>query len=406
MTKRRIYLSKLGFVFVVAISLLAGWYLGFKGYRLVVSPEEVQIINREPPSTVEVADFSLFWRTLDLLESKYYESGQLDGQKVLYGAIKGAVDSVDDPYTAFFTPEENKEFKNSLSGSYEGIGAQLGYIDHQLVIVAPLKDSPAEAAGIREGDAILEVEGESTTDWTLAKAVSKIRGEGGTIVSLTLGRRMEGKDQLEVVEIEVPREEIQIPTVSLSWRDDIAIVRIFRFGENIRSEWESVVEEVKEKDASGIVLDVRNNPGGYLEGALIVGSEFFSTGQIVLRQSAEGQIRGLGLDHSGKLTRTPLVVLVNGGSASASEIIAGAIQVRDRGKLVGGKTFGKGTVQEAIELEEGAGLHVTVADWLLPDGTSIHNQGLDPDFKVKPSEEEVGKKVDVQLEKALEILSK
>ena len=404
MPARSSYLRRLSLIIALLTALLLGWYLGYQGYGLSFSWGKVQVINREPPSGTETdLDLSLFWRVLGLLENKYYDPSRLRGTDLLYGAVSGLVGSLNDPYTVFFTPEENKEFKQSLAGTYEGVGAQLGFLDHQLVIVAPLKNSPAERQGVKAGDAILEVDGVSTQGWSLAKAVASIRGEKGSEVNLKLGRQ-QGEDGVVQINLTIKREEIKIPCVALEWPENkIAHLTLYRFGEDLQAEWAKAVSRIQEKGAEGLVLDVRNNPGGYLNGALIVGSEFFSEGNIVLKRAA-GKTQEMGLDHKGKLTNIPLVVLVNEGSASASEIVAGAIQIRKRGMLVGGQTFGKGTVQEALDLDGGAGLHITVSDWLLPNGESIDGKGLLPDVEVELTDEDVSRGEDPQLKKAIELL--
>jgi len=382
--------------------LSTGWYLGYTGYQLSIRGHGVNVIKQGIMS--RNLDLTLFWEVVQVLEDQYYDSSRLVAKDLLYGAIAGMVDSLDDPYTVFYTPEENKDFKDSLSGVYEGIGAELGFKEHQLVVVAPLEGSPAEMAGLRSGDMLLEVEGESTQDWSLTKAVTMIRGEKATEVNFLVGRADVQNDEIEVLNIKVRREEIALPSVNLKWENNVAVVRLYRFGGDIKKVWQETVSEIIKENAEGVVLDLRGNPGGYLEGALVVGAEFFSDGEIAYRQEADGRKQSLGLDHKGQLTEIPVVVLVDGGSASSSEIVAGAIQARDRGTLVGEKTFGKGTVQEALDLGAGAGLHVTAAKWLLPDGQSIDGDGLAPDVIIERSEQEVEEGRDSQMEKAIELV--
>ncbi|MBU0708297.1 S41 family peptidase [Patescibacteria group bacterium] len=401
---RRAGFRTLGLVLVILATLLLGWYLGYKGYYLSFSQSKIRVVNREPPADLEKQlDLTLFWKVINVLEEKYLRFSDVSSEDLLNGAISGMVESLQDPYTAFFTPAENEEFKSSLAGVYEGIGAQLGFSDHQLVVIAPLKGSPAEEVGVQSGDSILEVDGESTQGWSLAEAVSNIRGEKGTEVELTLGRTESGSSDAEMVRVKIARRTIKIPSLALEWEEnDIAVVKLYRFGEDIYGEWESAVSKILGNNAKGVIIDVRNNPGGYLEGAVIVASEFFARGDIVLKRDVGGRIEHSKVDHKGRLLTEPLVVLINEGSASASEIVAGAIQARERGTLVGKKTFGKGTVQEALDLQGNAGLHVTVSDWLLPDKKSVDGEGLTPDVEVELTDEDVAKGEDPQLQRALE----
>lgn len=397
---RRFHLKALGFILILILTFSAGFVVASKGLGS----------STETPATGECFDLSLFWKVYDLLNKNYLRKEEILRDNLLYGAISGMVNSLGDPYTGFYTPEANTDFKESLDGLYEGIGAQLGFRDSQLVIVSPLPGSPAEEAGIRAGDAILQVDGEVTSGWSLPKAVSEIRGEDGTAVILTISR--DGKQDFEV---KIIRERIKVPNVTLEWEEgNIAYLKIFRFGTDIREDWDKIVSQITQpaspaggshsRPIAGIILDIRGNPGGLLDGAVYLASEFFEKGVVVKRKLASGKIEDFTVDHEGKLTKVPVVVLINEGSASASEILAGSLKVRGRAKLVGVKSFGKGTVQEPYELEGGTGLHITTAEWLLPDGSSIEEVGLEPDVVVEMTEEDVKSGRDPQLEKAIELL--
>jgi len=343
-------------------------------------------------------DFSLFWDVWQRLEKSYLNKKALDPQNMYWGAIKGMVESLGDPYTVFLPPSDNKQAKEDLSGEFEGVGIQLGYKDSQLAVVAPLKGTPAWAAGVKAGDLILKIDDKETTGITLPEAVKLIRGPKGTKVKLTLLHEGE-KEPYEAV---IVRDKITVPSVELEFVDNIAYLKLTRFGDNTGDKWEKAVGEILAKNGvKGIILDLRDNPGGYLSGAIFIASEFLDKGVVVQQEGASGVKETFSVNRQGKLTKIKLVILVNGGSASASEIVAGALQDYGRAKIVGEKTFGKGTIQEAQELEGGAGLHVTTARWLLPKGRSIDKEGIKPDVEVKDNPKT---EVDEQLEKALKLV--
>lgn len=389
------------------------------GYRLGEYQQRQKINQRfNPPLTQtnfssstedETIDFSLFWDVWDKLEEKYIEKKKIEAKKMLYGAIKGMVSSLDDPYTFFLTPEENKRSKDDLQGKFEGIGAQLGLKDKRIIIVAPLKNSPAAKAGLRSGDYINKVDGQSTANWTLNDAVSKIRGPKKTKVVLTIEREKKEKDY------SIIRDEIKVPSVELSFeKNNIAYLKVNQFGDNTYDEWDQAVAEIltqnKRDSIKGIILDLRDNPGGYLEGAVYLGSEFLPKGKLIVRQeSTTYGNKNYFSQRDGQLQQFPLVILVNKGSASASEILAGALHDHNKATLVGEKTFGKGSVQEALDLKEGSGLHLTVAKWILPNGDWINGKGIEPEIKIENTIKEgntLMREDDKQLEKAIKILLK
>ncbi len=356
-------------------------------------------------------DFALFWDTWEKVEQKYIDDEKIDQQKMFYGAIKGMVASLEDPYTFFLTPEENQQSKDDLGGKFEGIGAQLGLKDNRVVVIAPLKDSPAEAAGVRAGDYITAVDGESTETWTLSQTVSKIRGEKGTQVTLTLVNTSGEKD------VTITRDQIKVDSVELSFETSngnrIAHLKLNQFGETTNSEWDKAVETIAQEwengRIAGMVLDVRGNPGGYLDSAVYLASEFVEQGQtIVTQETTDGNDRTYKVTRRGKLIGIPLNVLIDGGSASASEILAGALRDHEKATLIGQKSFGKGSVQEALDLQDGAGLHVTIAKWILPDGDWINGKGLEPEIAVEneiPEGNTLTKETDTQLQEALRLIS-
>lgn len=404
-------------VFLSFITLIFG-----VGYRLGEWQTRQKFKNTpiyNENSSQKNLDFSLFWEAWNILEKKYIDKDKLDPQKMYYGAIKGMVASLEDPYTFFLTPEENKESKLDLEGKFYGIGAYLGLKDYKIVVVAPLKDSPAEKAGLKAGDIILKVNGESTEGWTLQKAVKKIRGPKGTKVELTIAR----EDQTKTISI--IRDEINVPSVEFSienagkYLEDeklknkkFAYVKLIQFGDNTNKEWDKTADEVYKKwksgEIKGLILDLRDNPGGYLLSAVHIAEEFLSKGKLIVKQQYVDRSPKLYYsERNGKLIGIPLVILVNQGSASASEILAGALQDYKTATLVGEKTFGKGSVQEKIDLSRGAGIHVTVAKWILPDGRWINGKGIEPDIKIELKTENgntITKEKDNQFKKAIEQL--
>jgi len=404
-------------LFFVVLAGGIGYRLGERKISLELSSTSPLVkINRVVPANKQgKVDFDLFWKVWDKLEAKYLDKESLDYQKMVYGAISGLVSSLGDPYTFFLPPSENKESKDDLRGDFEGVGIQIGYNkEKRIVVVAPLAGTPAEKAGVKSGDIILRIVDEKnkvdkeTSEMTLSEAVQLIRGPKGTKVKLSLLR--EGKE--EPFEVELVRDTIVVKSVEVKFEEKngkkVALLTLSRFGERTYDEWQEAVDLIKKeeknsgKNFKGIVLDLRNNPGGFLQGAVFIASEFLAKGVVV--QQDQGQLgkETYSVDRKGNLLTEPLVVLVNSGSASASEIVAGALQEAKRAKLVGEKTFGKGTVQEAEDLEGGAGLHVTIARWLLPSGKSIDKEGVKPDVVIKNDEQDESK--DLQLEKAIEML--
>jgi len=357
-------------------------------------------------------DLSLMWRVRDALTQNYLDKDKVtDDKALMYGSIKGMVEALDDPYTMFLPPEENKSANEDLAGSFAGVGISLGYKDKTLVAMSIIPKSPAEAAGVKTGDLILKIVDKAnkvdkdTTGISLEEAVKLIRGKEGTEVTLSLYR--EGKS--DTFDVTLTRDEINVPGLELEWKESggrkIAWIKFYKFSEQIFDEWPEMVQRIKnEKDSNyaGIILDLRSNPGGYLQASVMAASEFLSEGIVVTQASTDGFKQDYTVDKTrGNLLNDKLVVLINGGSASASEILAGALKDYNRAKLVGEKSFGKGTVQETKDFSDGSGLHITIAKWLLPSGKNIHKEGIVPDIEVKFGDDP---NVDVQLNKAIEVL--
>lgn len=363
-------------------------------------------------------DLSLMWQVKNKLGQTFLEKEKLNDQEMVYGAVEGMVAALGDPYTVFLPPKENKSANEDLEGEFGGVGIQLGYKDKALAVMSPLPKTPAANAGILAGDLILKITDKKknvdrdTGGISLAEAVELIRGEIGTEVTLKLFREG-GKEAFDVV---LKRDNIVVPSSELEWvKTDgkeslpagrqVAWVKLYKFSDRIYSEWPEIVNKILSQKHEGTVLDLRNNPGGRLDGSVVVGSDFIKEGVITSQKSADGKEEKYYVDKSRrKLLGEKLVVLVNGGSASAAEILAGAIQEYGRGKLVGEKTFGKGTVQQPENFIDGSGLHVTVAKWLLPSGKNIHQEGVKPDIEIKYQADEKDPKKDNQLDKAIEVL--
>jgi len=375
--------------------------IGFAGYRMGVYETSRQYQGGE------MVDTRVMNEVLVQLKKNYLKPEDIDSNKLMYGAVEGMTASLGDPYTSFFPPEENARSKEDLQGEFGGVGIQLGFIDNTLAVMTPLKDTPALKAGIKAGDFILKIVDEKkkiskdTSGMKVEDAVDLIRGEKGTPVILTIFRESEKKSR----EVTLMRDVINVPSTELEWLDSgkVALIRVNKFGEKTLPEWEKMVSEVKNKNIKGIILDLRNNPGGYLQRAIDLGSEFIADG-VIVKQKDRNRTEVSNVDREGKLIGMPLVVLVNGGSASAAEILAGALRERLGTKLVGEKSFGKGTVQEPEDFNDGSSLHVTIAEWLLPSGKNIHKIGLEPDVKIEYIRDEKNPTADNQVDKALEVL--
>lgn len=377
------------YILVAVMAVLVGYRLG-KGLtwaQILRLPSQsgisqlTRIQNSEPTVSLGPVDFSLFWEVWARLERDYVDPSKLDAQKMVYGAIAGMTSALGDPYTVFLPPETKQRLNEDLQGEFDGVGIQLGYRDGQLSVIAPLKDHPAEKAGVKAGDYILKIVDKAknidreTVGMSAEEAVTLIRGKRGTSVMLTL--LTQGQEPRDVSLI---RATIEIPSVELSFLDEgdkrYAHLILSRFGDNTYDEWEKAVGQIqKERDLSGILLDMRNNPGGYLQAAIEISSDFIDGG-VVVSQVGRTSSQSFTTTRRARLDKLPVVILVNKGSASASEIVAGAVRDRRQAKLVGEQTFGKGTVQDAQQLIEGAGLNVTIAKWLLPSGDSIDHEGI------------------------------
>ena len=393
---------------ILAVTFAGGYSLGFKGYKAEVKKGfEIQISRQIPPD--KDVDFALFWQVWDTLGAKYYDKSKLVPSEMVYGSIAGMVSSLGDPYTMFLSPRENKIVGEDLSGSFEGVGIEIGFKMMRLAVISPLSGSPAENAGVRAGDYIVHIKDEKrnidigTNGISIAEAVQAIRGSAGSRVTLTLLRNGEE----EPVTVEITRAKLDVPSITIKYvgeTGNIAHVRIAKFSGDTLGEWDDAVKEIIAKaGVTKIIIDLRNNPGGYLQGAVDIAGDFLPTGTtVVIEQKGSGEKIEHKTENFGRLQKYGVVILVNEGSASASEIFAGALRDQKGVKIIGEKSFGKGTIQEPIEIPGGSGLHVTTAKWLTPSGTWVHDAGILPDVTIVDDE---ATDIDEQLEVAIDSFS-
>lgn len=353
-------------------------------------------------------DLTEFWRVWNILDERFVTSSSTDlsVEEKVQGAIDGLVRSYNDPYTIYLPPEDAAVFEEDISGNFSGVGMEVGMRDNVITVIAPLPNSPAEKAGLLAGDAIIRINEESTEGMSIDEAVQRIRGEAGTEVSFTIFR--EGEE--EFIEMKVVRDTISIPTSKTEERDDVFIVSLYNFNAISEAEMQKSLREYVRSGKRKLILDLRGNPGGYLQSAVSIASYFLPLGKTVVRESfggdAEEEIYRSSGRTLGSFAPEEFVVLVDGGSASASEILAGALKEHGVATIIGSQTFGKGSVQELVKLDDGSSLKVTVARWLTPNGTSISEGGLTPDIVVERTAEDRNEGKDPQLDAALEFLNR
>ncbi|MDO8520727.1 MAG: S41 family peptidase [bacterium] len=355
------------------------------------------------------ADFGQFWTAWNIINERYVppKSKVVTNQEKVYGAIQGLAGSLDDPYTFFLPPQEKTLFEGDVSGSFGGVGMQIGMKDNALTVIAPLKGSPAERAGIMKGDKVLRIDGATTSDMTIDKALYLIRGEIGKSVTLTLWREGD-ESKKEPFDVTIIREAIQVPTVDTEQKGDVFIIRLYGFPATGAELFRGALREFVQSGTDKLVLDLRGNPGGYLEVAVDMASWFLPQGKVVVSEEGRqgvGQVfRSKGYNVFGD--KFHFVILVDSGSASASEILAGALAQHGVATLVGQKTFGKGSVQELVPISDTASLKLTIARWVTPNGTNLSEGGLSPDVEVGITKEDVESGEDPQLKKAIEVVRK
>ena len=353
------------------------------------------------PGTI---NFSAFWDAYNKLKQNYIDPTQITDQKVIYVAINGMTNSIGDPYTEFFDPDQAKLFNSDLAGSFDGIGVEVGTQEQQLTVIAPLPGTPGQKAGLEAGDAIVKINGQDTSNMTVDDAVDMIRGQKGTSVTLTVLR----DGWTSTKDFKITRDTIVVPSTKLSFKDNgsIAYVQIFQFDETLPNDFSNEAQQILHSSAKKIIIDLRGDPGGYLESAQDVAGWLLPAGKTVtIEDFGKGNPQKIyKSEGNGLLANYPTVVLIDQGSASASEILSGALRDDRNVKLIGTKSFGKGCVQEVFDLEGGSFMKITIANWLTPKGNSITNVGLQPDVKVNITDQDIQNKKDPQLDKALEII--
>ena len=358
--------------------------------------------------SIDGIDFSLLKKVWDQVNVNYVDPAKIDKTKLTYGAASGMVSAIGDPYTEFFNPDEAKKLQEDISGSFEGIGIQVGIKDNLVKIIAPIKGTPAEKAGLRSGDTILAVDKKPTADLSIDTVISMMRGPKGTKVTLTIS----GEGAKSTQDIEITRDVIKVP--SLSWEikttpngKKIAYFTLYQFSDTIYQDFKKAAYDILNSDASGIVLDLRNNPGGLVNQAADIAGWFLDKGQPILsEQERDGSRIEYKSQGPSSFTTYPMVVLINEGSASASEILAGALRDDRKIAMIGETSFGKGTVQKIIDLDDGSNLKVTVAKWFTPSGERIQDTGIKPTIEVKMTSDDYDKKLDPQLDRALREIDK
>jgi len=379
------------------------FFVGLKTGERLVEPiiiEGVSNTSTEKPADV---DFGAFWKVWKLVNDRYLHNNDAKNQDKVYGAITGLVHSLGDPYSEYFKPQESKKFQDDIRGNFGGIGAEIGIRRDRLTIISPLQDSPAMRAGLKPSDYIAKINASSTDGLQLDEAVSIIRGPVGSVVNLTIFR----KDSETPQEIKVTRATINLPTLDFAMIGDIAHIQLHSFNGSALSLFEEAANKAQTKGMKGMIMDLRNDPGGALDVAINISEWFLPKNTLVVsEEGVDGVREDLRTRRDGPFKNLPIVVLVNSGSASASEILAGALRDNRKIKLVGEKTFGKGTVQELISLDDGSSVKLTIAHWVMPSGKILDHDGLVPDVEVKPLDDskDTEQSKDPQLEKALELL--
>lgn len=375
-----------------------GYQEGTKNPQTVIIQGVTGIEEGKP----EAVDFGLFWDSWRMIKEKYVGAGEIKDQDLVYGAVAGLLDSLKDPNSVFFPPSDAKKFTEDITGEFSGIGAEIGIRNDQLTIIAPLKGTPAEKAGLKAADKILKIDGTDSSGLSVEEAVKLIRGKRGATVILTIFRSGWNKPR----EISIIRDVIQVPTLDWEMREgNIAYIHLYNFYEKAPFLFYKAAVEMVLQNPEGMILDLRDNPGGYLEASVDLAGWFLEKGEtVVIEKFRSGQEEVFESRGNGVFKDFPMVILINEGSASASEILAGALRDHRGVKLVGKKSFGKGSVQEVENLKDGSMIKITVARWFTPKGTLIEKNGLTPDYEIDLTEKDSEAGKDPQLEKAVEVL--
>ncbi len=397
-------LRAFGAVLVAMLCVLVGYTIGRQSESVVVPVGEGHVTNQgfTAADVSADADFATFWDVWRMVKAKYVDQ-PVSEKNLYYGSIAGMVASLNDPYSTYFTPEDAQAFDEQLAGRFFGIGAQLDMKENQIVVVAPLPGTPADRAGLRTNDIIAAIDGVMTDGMSIDEAVSKIRGEKGTSVVLSILR--DGSETTQ--DLSIVRDEITVDSVTYTMRDDhIAVIAISMFNDDTSSLFAKAAENAVREGATGIVLDLRSNPGGLLDSAIDLAGYWIPKGGTAVIEDVRGEKTEYPTSGAGSLKDIPTAVLVNGGSASAAEILAGALQDTHEARVIGEQTFGKGSVQQYEDLPDGGAVKITVARWLTPLGRSIDKQGIAPDDVVPLTLDDIHAKHDTQFTAALNFLTK
>jgi carboxyl-terminal processing protease len=398
-----------GFVLVAVLlaTFWGGFYAGQKNTALagnnprILAYSEEAKIAASATSSDENFDFNLYWEVWETLKDNYVDKIKIKDKELFYGSLKGLAQSLDDPYTVFMDPKAAQEFSNDLAGTFEGIGMEVGMRNDIITVIAPLDGTPAQKAGLRAGDKVYAIDGKTTIGLTVDQAVKKIRGQKGTKVTLTILRGAGEKPK----DITITRDVIFVKSVKTEMRKDgIFVIKVSNFNDDTLGLFNAAVNEALLKNPKGIILDLRNNPGGYLETAVALASEWIEAGPVVSEQFSGNVRNEYPSNGRARLKKFLTTVLVNGGSASASEILAGALRDYKKATLIGEQTYGKGSVQTIKDLSDGSALKVTIAKWMTPAGDFINDKGIKPQYEVKLTQADIDKNIDPQVNKAIEIL--
>ncbi len=410
------FLSKVGVIIVAVMvvtgSFFIGTYVGLQSHLAVDTTANIENKDLGKPSDI---DFSIFWKVWNILDDKYVKTHGISSstattsaesvsdQDRVYGAIKGMTASLGDPYTVFFTPQESQDFQDEISGNFDGVGMEVGINNNILTVISALKGTPAERAGIQPGDKIIKIDNTVAAGISVDEAINLIKGPKGTAVDLTIQR---GQDK--PFDVKIVRDVINIPTIDTTMRPDgVFVISLYTFTADSPVLFRDALRQFVLSKSNKLILDLRGNPGGYLDAAVDIASWFLPEGQVVVRENygpgkPEDISRSKGYDIFNNNLK--FAILINGGSASASEILAGALSEYGKAKLVGTKSFGKGSVQELINITPDTALKVTVARWLTPSGKSISDGGLTPDLPVDITADDIAAGRDPQMEAAAQLL--
>lgn len=400
---------------IILISFLSGLLIGTSKTDSInlINSQQGELKNKgaeQPEYLSKDVDFKLFWQAWDTIREKYIDSSAINDSQIFYGALAGIVASLNDPYSIFLPPDVSEEFNKELEGKFEGIGAEIGIKNDILTIIAPLPNSPAEKAGLKSGDKILAIDKIDSSQISLNKAVEMIRGEKGTKITLIFKRENDKEQEITITRDTIHYESVKTYISNTTQQNkinsnNISYINITHFNQDTEKLFEKAVDSAIKQNKKYIILDLRNNPGGYLTTAIKIAS-YWIENNIIVKEVSVNKEKTQNYSSSGiaKLKNIKTIVLVNGGSASASEIVAGALQDYGVATILGETTFGKGSVQDLTQLKDGSSIKLTIAKWLTPKDRAIDQQGIKPDIEIKITDDDYEAEKDPQLDKAIELL--